>query len=141
MVNEREHTLFITEVGLEEVRVVFCHESICPLCVPKLELPPRGRVELCATGIGDDPFLLHLQISETGLVNDSRNNLWCVLWGDEILEVPPISITEDDMGQKGESEEGVEQREENRQSMVEDDYENGEKTNTTVVVPLEGERR
>jgi hypothetical protein len=73
-------------------------------------------------------------------VNDSWNDLGCIIWGDEVLEVPPISIPENSMGQKGEGDVGVEQSEENRQSMAENEYGEGEETNSTVVVTLEGKQ-
>lgn len=97
----------ITKVGLEEVWVVFCHESVCSLCIPKLELPFWTGVEFGATLVGDDPFLLHLQVTEMDLVDDSRDDFWRAHWWNEVLEVPSVSVTKDGMGQKGEGGESV----------------------------------
>ena len=90
--------------------------------------------------VGNDPLFLHLQVAETDLVHNSWNNLLCTLWRDEVLEVPSISGAEDGMGPKGKGDEGVKESDENGQPMVEDDYEDGEKADATVVVTLEGER-
>jgi len=70
-------------------------------------------VEFGATCVGDDPFFLHLQVTEPDLVDDPWNNLLCALWRDEILEIPPVSVTKDGMGPKGEGGEGVKEGDEN----------------------------
>lgn len=102
-----ERTLSITEVGLEKVRVVFRHESVRSLCIPKLELPLRTGVEFGTTCVGDDPLLLHLQVAETCLVDNPWDNLRCALWRDEIDEVPAISGAKDGVRQKGKGDEGI----------------------------------
>ena len=135
-----ERTLSIAEVCLKNFRVILRHESVCPLGIPKLELPLRTRVEFGAACIGGDPFFLHLQVAETDLVHNPWNNLRCALWRNEILEVPAISVAENGVGPEGEGGEGVEEGDENRQAMVEDDYEDGEKAEAAVVATLEGER-
>jgi len=96
-------------------------------------------VEFCTTLIGHDPFFLHLQVAEADLVDDPWNNFWCALRGNEIFEVPPIPVTKDGVGQKGKGDIGIQQGEEDRQSVAEDDHEDGEKPETTIREA--GERR
>jgi len=77
--------LLIAEVGIKEVWVILRHEGVRPFCLPKLESPFGAGVELCATSVGHDPFLLHFQVAEACLVDDPWNNLWRVLWRDEVI--------------------------------------------------------
>lgn len=135
----RARTLSITEVCLENFRVILRHESVCPLGIPKLELPFGTGVEFGAACVGGDPFFLHLQVAETDLVYNPWNDFRCTLWSFEILEVPTISVAEDCMGPKGEGDKGVKEGNENGEPVVEDDYEDGEKAEATVVATLEGE--
>jgi len=134
-----ERTLSIAEVSFENVRVILRHESVCSFCIPKLKLPFRTGVEFGAACVGDDPVFFHLQVAETDLVHNLWDDFLCALWRDEILEVPPISAAEDGMGPKGEGDEGVKEGNENGQPVVEDNYEEGEKAEATVVATLEGE--
>jgi len=135
------YLLFVTEVGIEEIWVVFGDERVRSLRVPKLELPLRTGMESGASGIGYGPFLFHSQITQPSLVYDPRNDIWRVRWWDEILEVPTVTVTENGMRKKSEGEESVQQGEQNGQPVVEDDDWDGEKGHPTVVVTLDGERR
>ena len=117
------------------------NERVRSLCVPEFELPVGARMQFGASRIGYHPFLLHSQIAKPSLVDDPWNNIWCVCWWDEILEVPTIAVTEHSMRKEGEGNESVEQGEKNGQPMVEDDDWDGEKSDSTVVVALERERR
>lgn len=65
-------------------------------------------MEFCTTRIGDNPILLHFQVAEAGLVDDPWDEFRCILWRDEVLEVPSISLTKDGMGKEGEGGEGIE---------------------------------
>jgi hypothetical protein len=133
--------LFVTEVCVKEIWVVFSDERVRSLRVPKLELPLRTGMESGASGIGYDPFLLHSQITQPSLVYDPRNDIWRVHWWNEILEVPTVTITENGVRKKSEGDESVQQSEQNGQPVVEDDDWDGEKSYSTVVVTLDGERR
>lgn len=96
----------ITEVCLKEVWVVVRDKSVCSLCIPKLEPPLRTGVEFSTTRISYDPFLLHLQVTEAGLVDDPRNDLRFVLRRDKIDKVPSITAAEDRVWQEGEGDKG-----------------------------------
>ena len=87
--------MFIAKVGFKKTWIVLCDECVCSFCIPKLE--PPFRVEFCATGIGYSPFLLHGQVPEASLVNDPRNDLRCICWGDKILKIPAVTVTKDGM--------------------------------------------
>ena len=73
-------------------------------------------------------------------MDDPWNKLWCILWGDEVLQVPSVSVAKDGMGEKSEGGEGIEESEKDRQPVVEDNDEECEETDTTIVVSLKGEQ-
>lgn len=103
----QRRTLPVAKIHIQQLRIVLLDKRVRARRVPHLEPPLGSGMESRAALVSLAPGVLHLEVAETRLVDNARDDLRRVRRRYEVHEVPTIAGAKHGSGEEREREVGV----------------------------------